>query len=590
MRGPRTILIATIVVTTGVSATILRAQQMRAGSAQIAASAVGAIPSPGDPSLAGRTSRQLLRNGLDYLDTYGDHERALVFLTEAGNRPADLDDAERNQLRQGLARAQKAAQAATVASDSSAIPISPASSPRTRGRVVAQSAPGQLVLAPAPASSVDPVRQVAGELDLPKELPSLDLPPLPTPPPSNTSATAVALPEEPSAPADLPPPLLVEAPAVPAAAEPAKAPEPIFLTSTNSAEPAPAPAPVPPPAEDLAVLDAPPVVPPVTAPEALPLPEPPPLQAPAAEAAPLAAPPVIEPPALPAEELVARPTAPAAITEREAPGPRPQANPSPPRFVNDGPQANPPLPVAEAEAEADEIALPPLPSAAMAARPIPPSGSIAVVPGSPSEAGLGSDSNREVEEIARLQDEALRRNPPANPLAASSSYGSSAGSGDDPASASRLQLPRAPSPTEARPIRVIPVPDDFVPLAAREWQPNRKYWAAASTCHTPLYFQDAVLERYGQGVEQAMGPVGRFFSFPLDDPRQSNQRNQLLQPLISSGMFLSQIALLPYNMLMDPPWEAQYDLGFYRPGDRVPPDTYYLPKTGIGPPLHGRRY
>ena len=60
----------------------------------------------------------------------------------------------------------------------------------------------------------------------------------------------------------------------------------------------------------------------------------------------------------------------------------------------------------------------------------------------------------------------------------------------------------------------------------------------------PLYFQDAVLERYGQGVEQAIGPAGRFFSYPLDDPRQSNQRNQLLQPMYSAGLFISQIALL----------------------------------------------
>ena len=59
----------------------------------------------------------------------------------------------------------------------------------------------------------------------------------------------------------------------------------------------------------------------------------------------------------------------------------------------------------------------------------------------------------------------------------------------------RLDLPRAPSPTEARPLRRIPVPEDFVPLGAREWDPNRKFWAAAATCHMPLYFQDAALER-----------------------------------------------------------------------------------------------
>jgi hypothetical protein len=107
----------------------------------------------------------------------------------------------------------------------------------------------------------------------------------------------------------------------------------------------------------------------------------------------------------------------------------------------------------------------------------------------------------------------------------------------------------------------------------------------------PLYFQDAVLERYGQSVEQALGPhAGRFASYPLDDPTQTTQRNQLLQPLYSTGMFALQIAAWPYNLLMDPPWEPHYDLGYYRPGDPIPPDTYYLPKTGLGPPLHGGHY
>src|SRR5262249_11267063 len=58
----------------------------------------------------------------------------------------------------------------------------------------------------------------------------------------------------------------------------------------------------------------------------------------------------------------------------------------------------------------------------------------------------------------------------------------------------------------------------------------------------------------------------------------------------SIGLFAAQVALLPYNMFMDPPWEAEYDLGYYRPGDKVPTDVYYLPLTGVGPPLHGSNY
>ena len=79
-------------------------------------------------------------------------------------------------------------------------------------------------------------------------------------------------------------------------------------------------------------------------------------------------------------------------------------------------------------------------------------------------------------------------------------------------------------------------------------------------------------------------------TYPLDDPTQSKQRNQLFQPLYSIGLFAAQIAALPYNLVVDPPWEAEYDLGYYRPGDRIPPDTYYLPWHGVGPPLHSRDY
>ena len=157
-------------------------------------------------------------------------------------------------------------------------------------------------------------------------------------------------------------------------------------------------------------------------------------------------------------------------------------------------------------------------------------------------------------------------------------------------SANRLELPRPPSPTEARPLKAIPVPEEFVPLPPRDWAPNRKVWASGGPCHTPLYFQDAALERYGQSAEQYVGPLGRYLSYPLDDPTQSNQRNQIAQPFFSMGLFAAQIVMLPYNMLVDPPWEPEYDLGYYRPGDRVPTDVYYFPLHGVGPPFRGSNY
>jgi hypothetical protein len=347
----------------------------------------------------------------------------------------------------------------------------------------------------------------------------------------------------------------LDLPALPAAPATAPAPKPV------EAAPAPKPAEVTPPPT---VADVPPSL----------------VEVP---------PPVAEAPA-----ANPRPTSP-----RVASTPRPRSEAPARRFQRDA-RDDFPAPAAEADT------LPPLP--ATAARPapvpiappandsspaVPEAGSVAVAPASASEASsLSPDSLRDIEEIARLQDDAARRNPlPMNGLQTTQpSASASGGGGADPSAISRLELPRAPSPTEPRPIRVIPVPEEFVPLPPRQWEANRKYWAAAATCHMPLYFQDATLERYGQGVEQALGPAGRFFSYPLDDPRQSNQRNQLLQPMYSAGLFISQIALLPYNLIMDPPWEAEYDLGYYRPGDRIPADTYYLPRTGIGPPLRGRAY
>ena len=142
----------------------------------------------------------------------------------------------------------------------------------------------------------------------------------------------------------------------------------------------------------------------------------------------------------------------------------------------------------------------------------------------------------------------------------------------------------------ARPIKAIPVPEDWVPLPPRNWAPQRKYWAAAATCHLPLYFQDPVLERYGHSVENFVGPYGRYLTYPVDDPKQSTQRNQIVQPFFSAGLFALQIIAWPYNLVMDPPWEAQYDLGYYRPGDLIPKDLYWLPLHGYGPPLRGDRY
>ena len=247
----------------------------------------------------------------------------------------------------------------------------------------------------------------------------------------------------------------------------------------------------------------------------------------------------------------------------------------------------------------------PAPAAAAATAELPPAPAAEDLPSSPSSApppglitvgnkpsSLSPELQEEVARIAQRQDDELRQRPPV-PAAAPGA--TPPGDITLPLSVTgptnrSLEISRAPSPTEARPIKGIPVPEEFVTLPKREWDPNRKYWAAAATCHLPLYFQDASLERYGYSMEQRFGHAGRFLTYPLDDPRQSKQRMQLIQPLFSAGLMAFQIGMLPYNMLMDPPWEPEYDLGYYRPGDRVPTDVYYLPLTGVGPPLRGKNY
>lgn len=200
---------------------------------------------------------------------------------------------------------------------------------------------------------------------------------------------------------------------------------------------------------------------------------------------------------------------------------------------------------------------------------------------------LRPELKREVEMIVRKQEDELRQRQQAQgqpPTQVRDTIIS------DLRAQTQLDISRAPSPAEARPIKAIPVPEDWVPLPARTWVAQRKFWAAAATCHLPLYFQDPVLERYGHSVEQFVGPFGRFLTYPLDDPTQSTQRNQILQPFFSAGLFALQVAAWPYNLIMDPPWEAQYDLGYYRPGDNIPTDTYWLPLHGYGPLLRGSNY
>ncbi len=292
---------------------------------------------------------------------------------------------------------------------------------------------------------------------------------------------------------------------------------------------------------------------------------------------------------LPAQAEVP-PASPASVESGAASGSSSAPLQSPPAVTESG---NAEQASGSPSSESSPVSLPPLPEAAAAVQPgqrEPAAGPSPVNPLPPRRpyppSTLRPELQREVDRIARLQEEELQRRAISPPQPAPPPDSTSS----DLRMQTQQDISRAPSPAEARPIKAIPVPEDWVPLGPRDWIPQRKYWAAAATCHLPLYFQDPVLERYGHSVEQFFGPHGRYLTYPVDDPTQSTQRNQILQPFFSAGLFGLQIIAWPYNLIMDPPWEAQYDLGYYRPGDQIPTDTYWLPLHGYGPPLHGSKY
>ncbi len=76
----------------------------------------------------------------------------------------------------------------------------------------------------------------------------------------------------------------------------------------------------------------------------------------------------------------------------------------------------------------------------------------------------------------------------------------------------------------------------------RPWMASSFYWEAPGSSHNPLYFEEINLERYG-------------YTYGC------------LQPAVSAAHFFATIPLLPYEMVVHPPGEVVYSLGYYRPGD-----------------------
>jgi len=563
----------------GFSALSAPAQQPRAATnPPSAASSLNVDPAT-DPSMAARPARYLLRNGQDYL-SYREYDRALNFFRSVENRQDELSTAERQTLRQGIARAQQGKREAINGPHVVAHPQGRPTNP-----------PGSFALArPASTSTARPSVAMATPT-----APVNRRPTAPEPVELTGGTMAAAEPAlQSSAPAPSPAGVIPSEPApldLPASV--AVAPVPIGDGMELPTLPAAPPEPLPDlasPRPDSAPLPVAPEPAPATEPE-------PPLELPTLNSGaptPVAANAGQDPTPTPADPTLGTELPSLPPESPPAPESAPAADPEPSRLPVQDPATVP------AQGQPDPVTAPVEPPPAAEATSLPASASPAVPVGvdlnrpitgqlrslPTSETFLSPANQAEIARLAQRSsdspagDRASAANPTNDPnFSTAPTQGST-----------RLELQRAPSPTEARPIRRIPVPEEFVPLGRRDWNPNRKYWAAAGTCHMTLYFQDPVLERYGQGVEQALGTRGRYFSYPLDDPKQSNQRNQILQPFYSIGKFCFQVGTLPYKLVVDPPWEAEYDLGYYRPGDRIPRDTIMMTPTGVGPPVKGRNY
>ncbi len=89
-------------------------------------------------------------------------------------------------------------------------------------------------------------------------------------------------------------------------------------------------------------------------------------------------------------------------------------------------------------------------------------------------------------------------------------------------------------------------PQRMFPGLIYQWEPSNFY-------HYPLYFEDAVLERYGH-------------TYPC-----------CIQPAVSIARFSGQLLFLPYQMTLDPICTPKYALGWYRPGECAPKLHYQPP-------------
>lgn len=115
-----------------------------------------------------------------------------------------------------------------------------------------------------------------------------------------------------------------------------------------------------------------------------------------------------------------------------------------------------------------------------------------------------------------------------------------------------------PEPTTRRQLALLP---EVVqqPGFGRGWNTMSYSWQAPALYHSPLYFEQVEVERYGNEI------CG-------------------IQPWVSGAHFYATVFTLPYQMGIEDngPFSCHYDLGHNRPGECVPYSIHALPFSWTG--------
>jgi hypothetical protein len=109
-----------------------------------------------------------------------------------------------------------------------------------------------------------------------------------------------------------------------------------------------------------------------------------------------------------------------------------------------------------------------------------------------------------------------------------------------------IRMPSGQFPPDVAAAKFASVPVYYQGYGTRRgWSDSCFGWEAPAVFYKPLYFEDVNLERYGI-------------------------HHGCLQPVISFGHFFTRCACLPYKLLVQPPCECIYTLGYERPNNCIP--------------------